>query len=182
MKVDLNKISGPYAEALLEFAQANKALEEIQKDAVLVLNFMMSSSELKKFLDNPVIARDVKKRFVKDLFSDKIGDNTLKFVLLLIDRKRIDILENIFQKFQDLCHEARGIEIVKVTSPIELSVDNQREIVKQMKFLRGSEKRIRLALKIDTKILGGYILEFGSTMVDISVRGQLTKISTLLGA
>ena len=71
---------------------------------------------------------------------------------------------------------------MKVTSPIELSVDNQREIIKQMKFLRGSKKRIRLALKVDTKILGGYILEFGSTMVDISVRGQLTKISTLLGA
>ena len=182
MKVDLNKISSPYAEALLELAKANKTLTKTRSDANLVLEFMSNSSELKEFLSNPVITRDVKKRFVKDLFREKIGYDTLKFALLLVEKNRINIVEKVLQKFIILCDEEEKIETVKVTSSLTVPIAAQEEIIKQMQHLKGPDKRICLSLKEDPEIIAGYILEFGSTKVDISVRGQLEKISTFLGA
>ena len=43
-------------------------------------------------------------------------------------------------------------------------------------------KQIKLALKVDPQLIGGFTIEIGSKMIDTSIRGQLKQISTLLGA
>jgi F-type H+-transporting ATPase subunit delta len=43
-------------------------------------------------------------------------------------------------------------------------------------------KQIKLALKVDPQLIGGFTIEIGSKLIDTSIRGQLKQISTLLGA
>jgi F-type H+-transporting ATPase subunit delta len=43
-------------------------------------------------------------------------------------------------------------------------------------------KQIKLALKVDPQLIGGFTVEVGSKLIDTSIRGQLRKISSLLGA
>ena len=43
-------------------------------------------------------------------------------------------------------------------------------------------KQIKLALKLDPQLSGGFTIEIGSKMIDTSIRGQLRQISSLLGA
>ena len=42
-------------------------------------------------------------------------------------------------------------------------------------------KTVQLARRVDEKLIGGFIIEYGSTMIDRSIRGQFRKISVLLG-
>jgi len=181
MSVVLSKVAEPYAEALLSLAQSNDSLKDTTNDMNIVSQFLANSSDLKKFLSNPLITKEAKKNVVKDILGEQIGASTLKFLLLLVDRNRIEVLDSIAQKFLELSYKQESIEIAKITSSIQLSADQQKEIAEKLKVITGA-KQIKLALKVDPQLIGGFTIEIGSKMIDTSIRGQLKQISTLLGA
>jgi F-type H+-transporting ATPase subunit delta len=181
MSIVLSKVAEPYAEALLDLAVSNDALKETTNDINIVSQFLANSNDLKKFLGNPLITRTAKKTVVKDILGEQIGSSTLKFLLLLVDRNRIQVLESIAQKFLELSYKQESIEIAKITSSIQLSAQQQKEIAEKLKAITGA-KQIKLALKVDPQLIGGFTIEIGSKMIDTSIRGQLKQISTLLGA
>ena len=181
MSIVLNKVAVPYAEAFLDLAKSNDSLKETTNDINIVSQFLANSSDLKKFLGNPLITKDAKKNVVKDILGEQIGDSTLKFLLLLVERGRIEILESIAQKFLELSYKQDSIEIAKITSSVQLSGDQQKKIAGKLKAITGA-KQIKLALKVDPQLIGGFTIEIGSKMIDTSIRGQLRQISNLLGA
>jgi F-type H+-transporting ATPase subunit delta len=175
------KIAVPYAEALLELANANSSLKETTNDINIVSQFLANSSDLKKFLGNPLITRDAKKGVLKDVLGEQIGEKTLTFLMLLVDRGRIAYLDGIAYKFRELSYKEESIEIAKVTSSVQLSAQQQKTIAEKLKKITGA-KQIKLALKVDPQLIGGFTIEIGSKLIDTSIRGQLKQISTLLGA
>jgi len=181
MSIVLCKVAEPYAEALLDLAKSNNSLQDMTNDMNIVSQFLANSSDLKKFLSNPLITKDAKKNVVKDVLGEQIDGRTLKFLLLLVDRGRIQILENVAEKFLELSYKQESIEIAKITSSIKLSADQQKEIAEKLKIITGA-KQIKLALKVDPQLIGGFTIEIGSKMIDTSIRGQLKQISSLLGA
>ena len=175
------KIAVPYAEALLELANANSSLKETTNDINIVSQFLANSSDLKKFLGNPLITRDAKKGVLKDVLGEQIGEKTLTFLMLLVDRGRIAYLDGIAYKFLELSYKEESIEIAKVTSSVQLSAQQQQNIAEKLKAISGA-KQIKLALKVDPQLIGGFTVEIGSKLIDTSIRGQLRQISSLLGA
>ena len=180
MSIVLCKVAEPYAEALLDLAKSNNSLQDMTNDMNIVSQFLANSSDLKKFLSNPLITKDAKKNVVKDVLGEQIDGRTLKFLLLLVDRGRIELLESVAEKFLELSYKQESIEIAKITSSIKLSADQQKEIAEKLKIITGA-KQIKLALKVDPQLIGGFTIEIGSKMIDTSIRGQLRQISTLLG-
>jgi len=147
----------------------------------VVSQFLANSNDLKKFLGNPLVTRDAKKSVVKDILGEQIDGSTLKFLLLLVDRNRIEVLDSIAKKYLELSYKQESIEIAKITSSIQLSAGQQKEITEKLKVITGA-KQIKLALKVDPQLIGGFTIEVGSKMIDTSIRGQLKQISYLLGA
>lgn len=175
------KIAVPYAEALLELANANNSLKETTNDMNVVSKLLISSSDLKKFLGNPIITREIKKRTLRDVLVEHIEEKTLTFLMLLVDRNRIAYLDSIAYKFIELSYNQENIEIAKVTSSVRLSSDQQKGIATKLKDITGA-KQIKLALKVDPTLIGGFTIEIGSKLIDTSIRGQLNQISSFLGA
>jgi F-type H+-transporting ATPase subunit delta len=176
------KIAVPYAEALLELANANSSLKETTTDINNVSFVLANFSDLKKFLGNPLVTRDAKKSILKYIFDEEIGEKTLIFLMLLVDRGRIAYLDSIAYKFVELSNKEESIEIAKVTSFVQLSSQQQMTIVEKLKKITGA-KQIKLALKLDPQLIGGFTIEMGSSkLIDASIRGHLKQISTLLGA
>merc|ERR1711924_351927 len=136
---------------------------------------------LKKFLGNPLITREAKKNVLKDVLGEQIGSKSLTFLLLLVDRNRIAFLEDITQKFLELSYKKESIEIAKVTSSLQLSTQQQQSLAEKLKKVTGA-KQIKLALKVDPSLIGGFTVEVGSKLIDTSIRGQLKQIGSLLGA
>jgi len=181
MSIVLSKVAVPYAEALLDLAQSNDSLKETTNDMNFVSQILGDSSDLKKFLGNPLITKDAKKNTVKDIFGEQIDASTLKFLWLLVERGRIEVLESIAQRFLELSFKQESIEIAKITSSIQLSSQQQKDISEKLKVLTRA-KQIKLALKVDPSLIGGFTIEIGSKMIDTSIRGQLKQISSLLSA
>jgi F-type H+-transporting ATPase subunit delta len=179
--MSVGKIVEPYAEALLELANSNDSLKETTNDMNIVSQFLVNSSDLKKFLGNPLITREAKKNVIKDILGEQINPTTLTFLMLLVDRGRISLLDTLAQRFLELSYKTEKIEIAKITSSIQLSADQQKSIAEKLKTITGA-KQIKLALKVDPALIGGFTVEIGSKLIDTSIRGQLKQISNLLGA
>jgi F-type H+-transporting ATPase subunit delta len=180
MSIVVSKVAEPYAEALISLTQVNNNLKETTNDINIVSQFLTNSSDLKKFLANPLITREAKKNIVKDILGEQVDANTLKFLLLLVDRNRIAIVDEIIQKFLELSYKQESIEVAKVISSIQLSAQQQQTLAEKLKKITGA-KQIKLALKVDPKLIAGFQIEIGSKFIDTSIRSQLFKIGNALG-
>ena len=61
-------------------------------------------------------------------------------------------------------------------SAVRLEQEQQFLIAKKLQELTGS-KNIKLKPVIDESLVAGFIVEYGSSQIDLSVKGQLDKIT-----
>ena len=164
MSIVVSKVAEPYAEALISLAKSEDTLKETTNDMNIVSQFLVNSNDLKKFLGNPLITSEAKKNVVKDILGEQISVSTLKFLLLLVYRKRVAFLDQIAQKFLELSYKEESIEIAKVTSSVQLSAQQQKNLAARLKVITGAQQ-IKLALKVDPQLIGGFTVEIGSKTV-----------------
>jgi F-type H+-transporting ATPase subunit delta len=104
--------------------------------------------------------------------------STKSFLLLLVDKGRMNVLPQILLELRRMVEEMEGIERVEVVVPSPLP-GTQKELLKVV-LERQTGKRIELEEKLDPAILGGMVVKVGSTVYDGSVRTQLSKIQEIL--
>ena len=63
MSINVSKVAEPYAGALMDLAKSSGTLKETTNDMNIVSQFLANSSDLKKFLGNPLITREAKKEY-----------------------------------------------------------------------------------------------------------------------
>jgi F-type H+-transporting ATPase subunit delta len=174
------KIAQPYAEAFLELSSKG-SLDTVINDLNCVSSSVSGSAELKTLLSNPLINSQTKKNVIKSVFNDKIDNNTLKFLLVLCDRGRISYLESIIDKALELAYKAASIETVKVTSSVAFTPIQQEALISKLKKMTGAEQ-IRLEITTSSSLIGGFVVQVGSKIIDTSVQGQLKQLSSYLGS
>ena len=174
------KIAQPYAEAFLELSSKG-SLDTIINDLNCLSTSLSTSAELKKLLSNPLINSQNKKNIVKSIFGDKVDNKTLKFLLVLCDRGRLSYLEAIVEKSIELAYKAASIEIVKVTTSIAFTTSQQDSLTTKLKKMTGANQ-IKLEININPNLIGGFVVQVGSKIIDTSIQGQLRDLSSYLGA
>ena len=174
------KIAQPYAEAFLELSNKG-SLDSVINDLNCVSSSVSGSAELKTLLANPLINSQTKKNVVKSVFNDKIDNNTLKFLLVLCDRGRISYLESIVDKALELAYKAASIETVKVISSVPFTSTQQEALISKLKKMTGADQ-IRLDITTNSNLIGGFVVQVGSKIIDTSIQGQLKQLSSYLGS
>ncbi len=169
----------PYAEALMSLAQAQNLTDQFGENVSMTLGLIESSPELGDFLINPFIQADSKKAVVRQLFESEVQPYFLNFLLLLVDRRRIFLVEGICKQYRVLLRKLKNAVLAEVTSTIELS-DSQRESVIQKVKELSSAAEVELETKIDPDLIGGVVIKVSSQVLDASIRGQLRRIGVSL--
>jgi F-type H+-transporting ATPase subunit delta len=170
-----SKIASPYAEALLDFAKRGKSFDEMNQDINVISQFVSSSKDLERFLANPVVTNESKKTVLKDLLGEQVSAPTLKFLMLLVEKDRIEYLGPITDAYTALAAKESSSEVAEVTSVTHLSSAQQEKLKSNLKKLRGTSN-IELVLKVDPTLLGGFVVQIGSSVLDFSLAGALNKM------
>jgi len=71
------------------------------------------------------------------------------------------------------------VQVATLRSAVRLEQENQFLIAKKLQELTGS-KNIKLKPVIDESLIAGFVIEFGSSQIDLSVKGRLEKIEAEL--
>ena len=173
------KIAQPYAVAMLESANMQKATEEINQDIKLIQDTLLQSAKLKDFLANPLKTTEAKKQVIIATFSDQISKNTLSFLLVLVDRRRISMLDTIASKYLELAYQMESLTIANISTSIALTSDQENLLTEKIKVMTNA-KEVKLIISVDPELIGGFTIQIGSKVIDTSIRGQLRQMASHL--
>lgn len=153
-----------YGQVLYELSLPEKVIE----DTALALKTV---PELKRVLNSPVIPKTSKHRVIDRVFDEPVR----VFLKVLVDRRDVELAEDIFEAWRSLvCKEAGILEasLTYVTKPDE---EQMREI-KAMLCRKYEKKEVRLRLIEDPGLIGGFILRVGDVETDWSLKGRLRQL------
>src|SRR5579863_1054088 len=161
-----------FADAILDaHFDSARALREAQAVAQLV----SQSRELRDVWETPAIPPQ-QKRAVLDAIVAREGISGLvrNFIAVLIDHRRTRFLAPIVEQFELELDRRMGFAEAEITSARELSETERRALESQVEKLTG--KKVRARYLQNASLLGGAVVQTGSTIYDGSVKGQLERI------
>jgi F-type H+-transporting ATPase subunit delta len=165
------KVAIRYATSFLEASIEKNNLEQSASDMDVIFNAINKSSLLKRFLENPVVKSELKKKVLNEIFKKYVSDDTIKFLEFIVDKNRENALKDIAEKFLELKDDYTGVVRVDITSAFELSDDQKKDI--QQKFQAILNKKVVASFKVDENVLGGFVAKVKDTVYDASVSHQL---------
>lgn len=173
------QIAEPYAQALMSVARKNNLTEQFGADIRALLDVLKNSEQLRNFLANPFVSIEGKKAVLQRVVGEDMNPYLKNFLMLLIDRRRILLLEDICQQFLSILRQLNQTVLAEVISAVELT-DEQQQAVREKVIAMTNAREVELDTKIDSDLIGGVIIKVGSQVFDASIRGQLRRLSLRL--
>ncbi|MBA10268.1 ATP synthase F1 subunit delta [Flavobacteriaceae bacterium] len=162
-----------YAKAVLSLANEQNSASKLNDDMKSIVNAVAESKDLSDMLQSPVIHSKVKKATLLEVFPN-MNKLSVKLIDLLVENKRIDIIDVVAQKINMLFDESQGTQIAKVTTAIPLTKELEAKVLTKVKELTGNDAEVQNT--VDESILGGFILRVGDIQYNASIANKLDKL------
>ena len=170
------KIAVPYARALFDFSVNQCIMNQITDDFQNLEVFLKKNPELTQYLNNPLISSNVKREVLVKTLQSQINAETFKFLLLLVDKNRINILDSVIAGYLALVYEIVSIKVVYLSTAFPFTKFQEDALVQKLKKLINA-KEIRLITTIDPNLIGGFSIQTESKVIDFTIKNQLQKLA-----
>jgi F-type H+-transporting ATPase subunit delta len=162
-----------YAKAIIETAVSSGKAIQVNEDMKSIITAVDSSTDLKDFLENPIIKSDIKMKALLEVFGS-VQSETKSLFRLLQENKRFEILVAIASQYNAQFDEMNGVEVAKVTTAFPITADLEAKIVAKAATI--STKKLTIQNTIDPSIIGGFILRIGDKQYNASVSNRLQEL------
>ena len=166
-----------YSKAIFQIAEESNSLSNVKDDMDSIILAYKSSDDFKNLINNALINYSDKKEILSIVIS-KINEKTNNLIDLLITNKRLPILYDIANGFNDIYNQKNNVAKATVVTAIPISDKIKNQVLKKIQTL--SNKSIEIENIIDKTIIGGFILRFENTEYNASFLQRLNKLKTEL--
>ena len=164
-----------YSLALFELSEENNLLSQIEEQSLSVLNLINQSKDFFNLIKDPTTSQEDLSKVINKIAASNKFDNLFKnFLNFLIQKRRFFYIERILKSFIEICSKKRGELIAELKSAKKLSSDEIKKITDELSMNFSS--KIKLNYKYDESLIGGLVVQVGSTMVDSSIKNKLQQI------
>jgi F-type H+-transporting ATPase subunit delta len=162
-----------YADALFQAALEQGRLAQVREDLGDFVAAVESVPELEALLTNPEIDRANRRAALEEILAgaDELVRN---FVLLAAEKGRAGEIAEIAREFDRLVAAQEKRLEVELTTAVELSDEEAKSILAQIE--QASGRSVEATRKVDSDLVGGFVLQAGSLRVDASIRGRLERL------
>ncbi len=167
----MNPVARRYALALYGEAREQDAVAATDEDVQMLRETLDGAPDLVALFESPIVSRERKEAVVSRLFDGRLGALTLRFVQLLFDKEREDMVPAIARAYGALRDERLGLVEAHVRTARVLGYDEAQALEKALGEQTG--KKVRLRLEVDPSLVGGVVVRIGDRVYDRSVRHQL---------
>jgi F-type H+-transporting ATPase subunit delta len=170
----------PYARALHDVAKERQQTEPVGRDLEAFVAVVEREKELRDFFGRPWIATAVKRAAAMDI-ATRLGLSPLvrDFVGLVAAHGRAPHLDAIAVAYRDMVDGDLGRVRARVRTAIPLT-DAERDALRARLGQAMGAREVLVQEEVDAKLLGGFIAEIGTYIVDGSLDGQLARIEERL--
>ena len=164
-----------YSLALFELSEENNSLSQIEDQSSSMQNLINQNNDFCNLIKDPTVSQEDLSKVINKIVENYKFDTLFKnFLNFLIEKRRFFFIERILKIFIDTCSRKRGELKAELKSAKNLSSD---EITKITEVLtKNFSSKIKLNYKHDESLIGGLVVQVGSTMVDTSIKNKLQQI------
>ena len=168
-----------YSLALFELANESNLLSQVEKNSSALLSLISKNKDFNNFIKDPTISQDILINTIKAISTNFKLENLFEnFLNFLITKRRFFYIDQILKNFVETCSEKRGeikaeIKSAKALTPLE--VDKITE-----ELSNNFSSKIKLNYIHDQNLIGGLIVQVGSTMIDTSIKNKLLQIENTM--
>ena len=164
-----------YSLALYELSTESNVTSQIEEQSLSVLKLLEQSQDFSNLIKDPTTSQDDLLKVVNTISENYKFDQLLKnFLSFLIQKRRFFFVERILKSFIEICSEKRGELKAELRSAKQLSNGEIKQITEEL--TKNFSSKIKLNYKHDESLIGGLVVQVGSTMVDTSIKSKLQQI------
>lgn len=169
-----------YAKALYELARERSQAERIGAELAEVVQLVREDAELAHFFARPGVSAAAKRAAADDI-AQRLGLGKLvrDFVGLVAAHGRGDMLPAIGDAYRALVDADLNRARARVRSAVALTDAEKTSLAERLGTALGG-KRVMVDEVVDHNLLGGFVAEIGSLLVDGSLDGQLARLKDRL--
>ena len=164
-----------YSLAMYELASENNVLLQVEDQSSSILNLISSSKDFSNLIKDPTSSQEDLLKVINIISENNKFEILLKnFLSFLVAKRRFFYVEQILKSFIETCSKKRGELKAELKSAKELSSDEISKITEEL--TKNFSSKIKLNYKHDESLIGGLVVQVGSTMVDTSIKNKLQQI------
>ncbi len=170
-----NTSASRYSLALYELATEANTLSEIEVHSTSIINLITLSEDFKSLIKDPTNNEEDQLNAlnkISELY--KLNRLLTKFLNFLIFKRRFFYVHKILKSFIGICSIKRGELKAELTTAKDLTENEVNNIKEEL--TKNFSSKIKLNYKHDKSLIGGLIVQVGSTMVDTSIKNKLQQI------
>ena len=164
-----------YSLALFELSEENNLLSQIEDQSSSILNLIKQSEDFSYLIKDPTTSQEDLLKVINTISENNKFESLFKnFLSFLIQKRRFFFIERILKSFIEICSRKRGELKAELKSAKELSNEEIAKITEEL--TKNFSSKIKLNYKHDESLIGGLVVQVGSTMVDTSIKNKLQQI------
>jgi F-type H+-transporting ATPase subunit delta len=169
-------VAKSYAKALFELARERNQVDVVTKELATIGAVMAQQPAMEEFLSRPWVAPTAKRGAATEMASRlALSPLTRDFLGLIAARNRADYLPAIAAAYRALDDEAQGRVRVKLRTSQALTAGEREQLSARLSKMLGG-KRLVIEESVDSQLLGGFVAEVGSMILDGSLDTQLDRM------
>lgn len=173
--MDNGLIPRRYAKALYKFALEHGSTEKVYEEMKEVIYAFENNPELQKTLANPYVKNEDKEALLKAAAGDKVENDYLGFIKLLMQMHREDYALLIALAYRDLYREENKISQVRITTAATLPEGEMAKLHSMVaKAFNGRTLEYREV--VNPEIIGGFIIDVDDTRMDASISNEIEQL------
>lgn len=167
-----------YARGLFELGKDKDILDELFNNSRQLLDHCREVKDFCSFLNSPTIKPSKKKQVLQKTLGNELHAYMLRFLDLVIEKKRETLLQDILLFFGELFRKHEGIKSVNLITATAL----EKEHLENLKVFLERELNAPIDLNalVNPEILGGIILIVDGKILDNSIAHQMSLIKKKL--
>lgn len=164
-----------YAAAFFNQARAKDKVKETAADLQAIADVLAKHPKLATLMGHPLVTELRKKEVIQAAFGKAgLQPMTLAFLNLLVDKRRIGLLDDIKAEFNRLLRAFHRIASATAISAVPLTKTQVTALEKALEARTG--KDIELTTAVDPSLMGGILVRIGDTVLDGTVKGNLERL------
>lgn len=170
-------IARNYAETLLDLADRNggaAAMDQFAAALDQVSGLVQGDPRVRQFLETPRVTAAEKKRALRAALAGRAPELFLRFVSVLVDKRRQTLLPEIAEAFRGLVDERMGR--VRVQVAISHLPDEALQAEIGNALARRLGRTVIPTFTVDPELLGGMVVRVGDEILDGSVRSSAARL------
>ncbi|GAB4029528.1 ATP synthase F1 subunit delta [Spirosoma gilvum] len=168
-------VAARYAKSLLDLAQEKGLTETMYKDMQFFKKTLEGSRPLLLMLKNPIVRAEKKSAILNAVFVSHVDSVTMAFFQIIAKKNREPIMDAIADEFISQYDRLKGVERATIITTVPLN-DTLRKTFKAMVAKTTGSQLVELDERIDSRLVGGYVLRVGDQQIDESIRSQLNDL------